>query len=70
MTSRPAGPKLLKKALDKEEIARVLSQWTGIPLTSMLEDDRQKLLEPRRRAAPPRDRPGAGRQGGRRRGAT
>lgn len=35
---------LLKEEVDEEEIARVVSQWTGIPLNKILEGEKQKLL--------------------------
>jgi ATP-dependent Clp protease ATP-binding subunit ClpB len=43
-----AAPKdakqLLKKEVDSEEIAEVVSQWTGIPLAKMLTTERDKLI--------------------------
>ncbi|GAC1470107.1 MAG: ATP-dependent chaperone ClpB [Isosphaeraceae bacterium] len=38
------GKRLLKKEVDAEEIAEVVSQWTGIPLAKMLTTERAKLL--------------------------
>jgi ATP-dependent Clp protease ATP-binding subunit ClpB len=35
---------LLKEEVDEEEIARVVSQWTGIPLNKIMEGEKQKLL--------------------------
>ena len=37
--------RLLKKEVDSEEIAEVVSQWTGIPVSRMLTTEREKLLE-------------------------
>ena len=37
--------RLLKKEVDAEEIAEVVSQWTGIPVAKMLTTERDKLLE-------------------------
>ena len=37
--------RLLKKEVDSEEIAEVVSQWTGIPVTRMLTTEREKLLK-------------------------
>jgi ATP-dependent Clp protease ATP-binding subunit ClpB len=37
--------RLLKKEVDSEEIAEVVSQWTGIPVTRMLTTERDKLLK-------------------------
>ncbi len=39
------GQRLLKKEVDSEEIAEVVSQWTGIPLARMLTTEREKLLK-------------------------
>ncbi|MFO0957574.1 MAG: ATP-dependent chaperone ClpB [Isosphaeraceae bacterium] len=38
------GRRLLKKEVDSEEIAEVVSQWTGIPVSRMLTTEREKLL--------------------------
>ena len=37
--------RLLKKEVDAEEIAEVVSQWTGIPVAKMLTTERDKLLK-------------------------
>ncbi len=36
--------KLLKEEVDEEDIAEIVSKWTGIPVTKMLEGEVQKLL--------------------------
>lgn len=36
--------RLLKKEVDSEEIAEVVSQWTGVPVARMLTTEREKLL--------------------------
>jgi len=36
--------KMLKEVVDEEDIAEVLSKWTGIPVARMLETEKQKLL--------------------------
>jgi ATP-dependent Clp protease ATP-binding subunit ClpB len=36
--------KMLKEEVDAEDIAEVVSKWTGIPVTKMLESERQKLI--------------------------
>ncbi len=36
--------KLLRSSVGAEEIAEVVSKWTGIPITKMLEGERDKLL--------------------------
>jgi ATP-dependent Clp protease ATP-binding subunit ClpB len=39
-----SGNKLLRSIVTDEEIAEVVSKWTGIPVAKMLEGDRDKLL--------------------------
>ena len=36
--------KLLKEEIDDEDIANVVSKWTGIPVTKLVESEKQKLL--------------------------
>jgi ATP-dependent Clp protease ATP-binding subunit ClpB len=36
--------KLLRTRVTEDEVAEVVSKWTGIPVTKMLEGDREKLL--------------------------
>ncbi len=36
---------LLKEEIDAEDIAEIVSRWTGIPVSKMLEGERQKLLK-------------------------
>jgi ATP-dependent Clp protease ATP-binding subunit ClpB len=36
--------KMLKEEVDAEDIAEIVSRWTGIPVTRMLESERTKLL--------------------------
>ncbi|MFI5209582.1 MAG: ATP-dependent chaperone ClpB [Gemmatimonadales bacterium] len=38
-----AGAKYLKEEVDSEDIAEVVAKWTGIPVTKMLESDRERL---------------------------
>ena len=38
------GQRLLKEEVDEEDIAKVVSQWTGIPVAKLLEGEREKLL--------------------------
>ncbi|MFN8407827.1 MAG: ATP-dependent chaperone ClpB [Flavobacteriales bacterium] len=40
-----ANSKLIKEEVDVEEIAEVVSRWTGIPVTRMMEAERSKLLK-------------------------
>lgn len=39
-----SGSKLIKEEVDVEEIADVVSRWTGIPVSRMVESEREKLL--------------------------
>ncbi len=39
------GKRLLKEEVESEDIAEVISKWTGIPVSKMLESDREKLLK-------------------------
>ncbi|MFX1583400.1 MAG: ATP-dependent chaperone ClpB [Promethearchaeota archaeon] len=36
---------MLKQEVDEEDIAKIVSQWTGIPVSRMLEGERDKLLK-------------------------
>lgn len=40
-----AKGKMIKEEVDAEEVADVVSRWTGIPLSKMLESEREKLLK-------------------------
>lgn len=40
-----SGQRLLKEEVDAEDIADVVSRWTGIPVSRMLETERTKLLK-------------------------
>jgi ATP-dependent Clp protease ATP-binding subunit ClpB len=37
-------PKLIKEEVDEEDIAKVVSRWTGVPVTKLMEGEMQKLL--------------------------
>ena len=39
-----AGSKMLKEEVDDEDVAEVVSSWTGIPVSKMLEGEREKLV--------------------------
>jgi ATP-dependent Clp protease ATP-binding subunit ClpB len=39
------GKPLLKKEVDEEDIAKVVSQWTGIPATRLIEEEAKKLAK-------------------------
>ena len=43
-SSHSADERFLKEAVDKEDVAAVVSVWTGIPLKRMLESDVDKLI--------------------------
>jgi ATP-dependent Clp protease ATP-binding subunit ClpB len=45
VNQRQAGGILLQEEVTEEEIAHVVSRWTGIPLTRLLEGEREKLLK-------------------------
>ncbi|HQB69262.1 MAG TPA: ATP-dependent chaperone ClpB [Paludibacteraceae bacterium] len=38
------GSALIKEEVDAEDIAEVVSRWTGIPVTKMIQSEREKLL--------------------------
>src|SRR4029079_547088 len=46
-TTAQAGdgaPRLLKEEVGEEDIAAVVSRWTGVPVTKLLEGEKEKLL--------------------------
>ena len=51
---------LVRNKVTEEEIAEVVSKWTGIPVSKMLEGEREKLLQHGRGARAARRRPGRG----------
>ncbi|MFZ2811860.1 MAG: AAA family ATPase, partial [Thermovirgaceae bacterium] len=44
LVSRQGGEKLLREEVTAEEISRIVSRWTGIPVSRLLEGEREKLL--------------------------
>lgn len=38
------GKQMLKEEVDEEDIAEVVSRWTGVPITKLLEEEADKLL--------------------------
>lgn len=44
-TEKKTESRLLKQEVDAEEIAEVVSRWTGIPVSRMMETEREKLLK-------------------------
>ena len=43
-TARQGGEFLIREVVTEEEIARIVSQWTGIPVARLVEGEREKLL--------------------------
>ena len=39
------GARLIKEEVDEDDIAAVVSRWTGIPVTKLLEGEKEKLLQ-------------------------
>ncbi len=44
MDGNAAGARMLKEEVDEEDIARIVSKWTGIPVSKMLEGEVKKLV--------------------------
>ena len=44
VASKQSGPTLLKEEVDEEDIAEVVSRWTGVPVSKLLEGEMKKLL--------------------------
>src|SRR6184192_1086132 len=42
--SEDGGRRLLKERVDEEDIAEVVSRWTGIPVSKLVEGEREKLV--------------------------
>ena len=40
-----SGQKMLKEEVDSEDIAEVVAKWTGIPISRMMEGEKEKLLK-------------------------
>jgi ATP-dependent Clp protease ATP-binding subunit ClpB len=43
-TESSGGPKMLKDAVDDEDVAEVVSKWTGVPVSRLLEGEVAKLV--------------------------
>ena len=39
------GQGMLRQEIDSEDIARIVSEWTGVPLSKLMEADNEKLLK-------------------------
>ena len=44
LTQKQGESRLLKEEVDEEDIAQVVSRWTGIPVTRLMEGELEKLL--------------------------
>ncbi len=44
LAEKQTGKRLLKEEVDEEDIAAVVSRWTGVPVSKLLEGEMQKLL--------------------------
>src|SRR5712664_3760743 len=42
---KPSGQRLLNQEVTDEDIAQVVASWTGIPVSRMLESEREKLIK-------------------------
>ena len=56
------GARLSKEEVDEDDIAGVISRWTGIPVTKLLEGEKAEAAPSRGRAAQARHRSGRGRR--------
>jgi len=45
LREKPAGQRLLEQEVTEEAIAQVVAAWTGIPVSRMLESEREKLVK-------------------------
>jgi ATP-dependent Clp protease ATP-binding subunit ClpB len=45
LARKQTGTRLLKEEVDEEDIAQVVSRWTGIPVSKLLEGEMRKLLQ-------------------------
>ena len=45
LTELQKSTKMLKEEVDEEDVAQVVSKWTGIPVTKMLEGEKSKLVK-------------------------
>ena len=44
LTELQSGQKMLKEEVDSEDVAEVVAKWTGIPISKLMEGDKEKLL--------------------------
>ncbi|MDI3520409.1 MAG: ATP-dependent Clp protease ATP-binding subunit ClpB, partial [Anaerophaga sp.] len=45
LAERQSDGAMIKEEVDAEDVAQIVSRWTGIPVTRMLQSERQKLLK-------------------------
>jgi ATP-dependent Clp protease ATP-binding subunit ClpB len=45
LAENQAGTSLIKEEVTREDIAEVVAKWTGVPVTKMLQGEREKLLK-------------------------
>ena len=45
LQKKQKGSRLLKEEVTEEDIAQIVSKWTGIPVSKMLQSEKQKLLQ-------------------------
>jgi ATP-dependent Clp protease ATP-binding subunit ClpB len=45
MVKAPQGQRLMKEEIDEEDVAGIVSKWTGIPLSKLMEGEIQKLVQ-------------------------
>lgn len=43
--SKKSSKKLVKEVLDSDEIAEIVSSWTGIPMNKLVEGEKEKILQ-------------------------
>jgi ATP-dependent Clp protease ATP-binding subunit ClpB len=44
LTSKQGGTRLLREEVTEDEIAEIVARWTGIPVSRLMEGEREKLL--------------------------
>jgi ATP-dependent Clp protease ATP-binding subunit ClpB len=44
LENKKGGERLIKEEVDAEDIAEVVARWTGIPVSKMMQSEREKLL--------------------------
>jgi ATP-dependent Clp protease ATP-binding subunit ClpB len=44
VSGKPGATRLLKEEVDEEDVAEVVSRWTGVPVSKLLEGEMKKLL--------------------------